>query len=246
MKGAPVTRQIFAGWALMASIACGRSGNRDTAATDSAKQVAPPVGDAVRDMPWQTLKSETDTTGLALTADGTVSWRGRALSPPLMMRDSANEGSSITYHASPMSPSGRWALAHGRSTTFGRVYVLDLEGRTTRESPATKYGIIPWVAWSPSLPYAIVSNRVEGTALLYRIDLTTGEARQIDFSGVVRSPLSATPIESSLRWLDASGAAFMIDARVACNSAVERCDAAAASETRRFRVNLRTLEMTAA
>jgi hypothetical protein len=137
-------------------------------------------------------------------------------------------------------------LAHGRSNTFGRAYILDLEQGTTRETPATKYGIIPWVAWAPRLPYAIVSNRVEGTALLYRIDLTSGEARQIDFSSVVRSPLSATATESTLQWQDDEGNVFMIEARVGCNSAVERCEGAPAEETRRFRVDTRTLQVTAA
>jgi hypothetical protein len=87
-----------------------------------------------------------------------------------------------------------------------------------------------------------VSNRTEGTVLLYRIDVASGEARQIDFGPGVRSPLSAAPIESTLQWLNAEGDSFTIDARVACNTAVERCDDAPPAQTRRFRVDLRTLQ----
>ena len=86
---------------------------------------------------------------------------------------------------------------------------------------------------------------MEGTALLYRVDLASGAADQIDFSRAVRPPLGATPAESTLRWLDAEGGAFEVDARVACNDAVERCDGAPAATTRRFRVDLRALRVEA-
>jgi hypothetical protein len=234
--------------ALVMLAACARS---DVGGMDSTPLVdttaAGPLGSdsapAVTDTAWTPLTLGVEAGGFALAADGTLSWRGRPLAPALPMRSANGTSAIISYHVSPPRRSGRWALAQGRSPTFARVFILDVERLTTRETPATKYGIIPWVAWAPLLPYAVVSNHLEGTALLYRIELATGDARQIDFGRVVRSPLSATPIESTLRWLD-SGSAFSIAARVACNEAVERCAGGSVAETRRFRVDLHTLQVT--
>lgn len=191
------------------------------------------------DTAWTALPPGRETNGFTLAADGSLTWRGRTLTPPLRMRDAA-DSSALTYQVSPASPSGRWALAQGRGSTFAYVYVLDSERGAAVETPVTKYSLIPWIAWSPKLPYAIVSNHLEGTALIYRIDLTSGEARHIDFAGAVQAPLSATPIEATLRWLDADGSTFSIDARVACNDAVERCSGAPAAETRTFHVDVQT------
>jgi hypothetical protein len=208
--------------------ACGGSG--------AASRVAP-----ASDSTWMAIAPGVGVGGYTLAANGTLSWRGRELLPSLPTRTADGTSSPVAYRISPASPSGRWALAQGSGPTFASVYVLDLERGTTRETPVTKYGIEPWVAWAPRLPAAVVSNRIEGTRMLYRVDLLTGEARHIEFGRALRPPLSAMPAVSTLRWLDAEGSAFSVDARVACNSAVERCDAAPAPETRRFRVNLRTL-----
>ncbi len=266
-RPAPLRTPVAAGalalavWALAACMGSGTA-RTDSAAADttadttaggvppfaSADTVAqiPAPGAAGADTAWVSLQAGATggaTAGFALAADGTMSYRGRALSPALPMRTADGSNAAVAWRVSPPSPNGRWALATGEEPTFGRVHVLDLERGTTKESPATKYGITPWVAWSPTLPHALVSNRVEGTALLYRIALENGEASQVEFGRAVKSPLSATPDERSLRWLNPEGSAFRIDARVACNDAVERCEGAPAAETRRFHVDLRTLEV---
>ncbi|HJU74168.1 MAG TPA: hypothetical protein VJ717_10510 [Gemmatimonadaceae bacterium] len=230
---------VLAATSLLAGAACARrdeppqsAGTRDSFGTDSVVGV---------DSAWTTLRANSESNGYAVNAEGYLSWRGRRLSPAL---PAASDSVPRTYAIAPRSPSGRWALAQASDATFGRLFVLDLEAGVTRETAATKYGITHWVAWAPGLPYAIVSNRLEGTALLYVIDLTTGAARQLDFSTVVRPPLSVTPSESSLKWLDAEAGVFAIEGRVACNSAVERCEGTAPSETRAFRVDVRTLRIT--
>ena len=203
----------------------------------------PPRGEAgsATDTIWTGPATATSTH--SLDSDGTLTWRGRRLSPPLPTRTRDGTSSPVEYSVSPPSPSGRWALVQGRGPTFSEVWIVDAERGMVRETPATKYGIERWVAWAPALPYAIVSNHVEATALLYRVDLESGEARQIEFGLLLPSPLSATPIESTLRWVDDAGGAFSIDARVACNTAVERCEGAPPSETRTFHVDLRTLRV---
>ena len=232
-----LARAMAVGALIAFSGACADSGSAEAGDTASA-------AGAISDSSWAELQPGVQTRDFVLASDGTLSWRGRLLSPSLPSRSTDGANTPVTYRVSPTNASERWVLVEGRDSTFSNVYVVDLERGTIRPTPVTKYGIAPWVAWAPGLPYAVVSNRIEGTALLYRIDARNGEAKQIEFDRVISSPLSATPLEPTLEWVRSDGSSFAIDARVACNSAVERCDGAPDAETKRFEVDLRTLRVT--